>query len=151
MDNQIQSTSTSTMPDDGSDGVNQVNTVVYPLILTGEKYFTVINSGNSNEHDNVQASCIQCKAIIKGNLKATSNFRLHLKRKHPDVLNDYENDKLNQHVSGKRKVPLKHEDNRKQTKLNFTLRHECVQINVRKNLTKYYELYCTEYETLEYC
>lgn len=75
MDDQIHSTCTSTMPDDGGDGVNQVNAVTYPLILTGGKYFTVINS----VHDNVQATCVKCKATIKGNLKATSNFRLHLK------------------------------------------------------------------------
>lgn len=84
MDIEVNPPCTSTMPDDGGDGVNQVNAdnAVYPLILSGGKYFTVstvTRSGNSNDRDNVQATCVKCKTIIKGSLKATSNFRLHLK------------------------------------------------------------------------
>ena len=71
-----QTPSTSTIPDGGGNGLNPVN-VMYPLILTGEKYFKV--KSGYNHDDNVQATCVNCKAIIKGNLKATSNFRLHLK------------------------------------------------------------------------
>lgn len=65
-------------------------------------------------------------------------FFFYFQRKHPDVLSEYENSKINQHVSGKRKPPLKNEEKRKQTKLDFTLQNEneC-QKKLDKNIMNY--------------
>lgn len=52
-----------------------------PLILSGNRFFKVA----STEGDKVKAQCLVCEAnhkritIISGFLKATTNFRTHLK------------------------------------------------------------------------
>lgn len=57
----------------------------------------------------VQAECQLCtkkKNIISGSLVATTNFKVHLKRKHPEALQDYEQHKQDVTVStAKKKTP----------------------------------------------
>ena len=48
MDDQIYSKCTSTIPDIADGKMNQMNGVVYPLILMGEKNLTDTNSDSSN-------------------------------------------------------------------------------------------------------
>lgn len=84
MDEEFPLTSVDAMQNDVCDEDNDITNIKYPLILSEGKYFKVnshkvISDGKRSDEDKIQASCVECKAVIKGSLKATSNFRLHLK------------------------------------------------------------------------
>ncbi|KAK9526401.1 hypothetical protein VZT92_015102 [Zoarces viviparus] len=70
-------------PSTSTDGTKPVS-----AILDGT-FFSIV----SQTPDGIQAECKLCtkrKAVISGTLRATSNFKSHLKRLHPDSLDDFE-------------------------------------------------------------
>ena len=73
--------------DGTTDGTEPVS-----AILDG-KFFSIVSQTPDGK---VQAECKLCtkkKAVISGTLLATSNFKTHLKRLHPDSLDDFEKHK----------------------------------------------------------
>lgn len=77
---------TSTSKSKKSDKIEEVNVnaicdMTLPAILSG-KYFKIIKV--DQDHNNVKAMCLICKeqdknTVLSGSLKATTNFKVHLK------------------------------------------------------------------------
>ncbi|XP_063380400.1 uncharacterized protein LOC134667023 [Cydia fagiglandana] len=132
---------------DNVGGCTSTMTTTYPLILTGGKYFEVkvttdINAlGGSKDPEKVEATCIKCQTVIKGSLKATSNFKVHLKRKYPDALLEYEKDKENTQGKRKKKQKTLNEKSLTQMKLNISSfksqKEHSVQQKLDNNILNY--------------
>ncbi|KAI4461403.1 transposase-related [Holotrichia oblita] len=74
-----------------------------PAILDG-KYFIVIN----NDDGKIKAECVMCKSngkksIISGSLRATTNFKVHMKRLHKPAVVKFDEYKVEMKVKGARK------------------------------------------------
>lgn len=66
-----------------------------PRILDGQ-FFSI----QSNVNGSIDARCLECSKIFKGNLSSTGNFRKHYERSHSNVmkrLNAYLNSRANEH------------------------------------------------------
>lgn len=66
---------------------NILNASAKVLAILDGKYFTVVS--NENDGKNVSAICVICNHSFKGSLRVTSNFVLHFKRNHEEILNKY--------------------------------------------------------------
>ncbi|CAI6366810.1 unnamed protein product [Macrosiphum euphorbiae] len=77
------------------------------------------------ENENIKAECVLCnddKKEYSGTLRSTSNFRLHIKRIHSNVLEEFENyikSTVNERRGTKRKLNDSNPNMHKQQKLNL--------------------------------
>lgn len=66
------------------------------------KFFKIVSQIPGGKIEAQCQLCINKKVIICGSYQATSNFKTHLKRRHPEKLEEFENYKK-EHASGKQK------------------------------------------------
>ncbi|XP_050066382.1 uncharacterized protein LOC126555508 [Aphis gossypii] len=121
------------------------NNLSIPLILDG-KYFK-IKKLPETENENIKAECVLCNDVKKqysGTLRSTSNFRIHIKRIHSNVLEEFENyikTAVNERRSTKRNLTQDSNPNTpKQQKLHLYLndqKNESKQKTFDKNLLNY--------------
>ncbi|OXA37732.1 Zinc finger BED domain-containing protein 1 [Folsomia candida] len=80
---------------------------IYPVILDGT-FFVVKSVENNGKRISAQCNLCSTNTLITGSLAATGNFVVHLKRKHPETIEDYESRKKVQIPAIKKK---KHDEN----------------------------------------
>nr|XP_012226038.1 PREDICTED: uncharacterized protein LOC105674340 isoform X1 [Linepithema humile] len=100
---------TSTSKSKTNDEVEEENTVCdtnLPAILNG-KYFKIIKV--DQDRSKVKAMCLTCKKqnkqiVLSGSLRATTNFKMHLKRVHKSILKEYDQYKIETKIKGPRET-----------------------------------------------
>lgn len=87
--------------------IEEISDSSVPAILDGKKFFKITHREKNNP-DKVKASCLMCSfekrnTIISGSLRATTNFKTHMKRLHTNVVEEFEKYKEDNKVSGARR------------------------------------------------
>ncbi|XP_023301849.2 probable serine/threonine-protein kinase ndrD isoform X1 [Lucilia cuprina] len=104
-----------------------VRHVHIPYILNGELYQIQTQDG-----ENVTVKCCHCPPdrVYRGSVRSTGNFHMHIKRRHPDLLEKLHDMKVNallerrDRLMRNRKITHRNNRNRTNTNIGCSFKHE---------------------------